>query len=269
MLNDPRQRRFFKQKDIRDLFTLAEEDEHGTETGDIFAGTAAKEHTGGKKTHTENSINKKTELGSEDKQRAEGGNANLLNSLLDDSGDGALQSTINHDAIMGAGTEVADASLLEHEADMVASKALEEINRSAHRRRREGIGVPTWTGKSGLAGFVNSGSGSGNGGGKAASVLQRIRQREGVASVSALAAGDSEISVSATLLNEIIEFLRERGGQGTSAEVVKHFQARVESESIGAQGFKSMLKKVAVLKKGEGPKGASVWKLLTKFTREN
>lgn len=269
VLNDPRQRRFFKQKDIRDLFTLAEEDERGTETGDIFSGTGAKEQIGGEKRKVENGFMEKSGPRDENKQITETGNATLLNSLLEDLGEGALQSTINHDAIMGAGTEVADASLLEHDADMIASKALDEVNRSAQRRRRESVGVPTWTGKSGLAGFTSPASGGGSGSSKAASILQRIRQREGAVSMAGITDGDSELSASGELLSEIIEFLRARGGQSTSAEVVRHFQARVDSNPSGAQGFKAMLKKVAVLKKRYGPKGTSVWKLLSRFTSEN
>lgn len=269
VLNDPRQRRFFKQKDIKDLFTLAEDDERGTETGDLFAGTAAKEQISREKSNIENGFMEKSDSRDENKKSTEAGNATLLNSLLEEFGDGALQSTINHDAIMGAGTEMTDASLLEHEADMIASNALEEVNRSGQRRRRENVGVPTWTGKSGLAGFVSPGLGGGNGGSKAASILQRIRQRESAASMTGVLAGDSEMSASAALLSEIIEFLRERGGESTSTEVVRRFQARVNNNANGAQGFKAMLKKVAVLKKGEGPKGTSVWKLLSKFTREN
>eukprot|EP00741_Cyanophora_paradoxa_P022391 tig00021463_g21617.t1 len=36
VLKDPRQRRFFKAKDLRDLFTLGDEYQQGTETGDLF-----------------------------------------------------------------------------------------------------------------------------------------------------------------------------------------------------------------------------------------
>lgn len=167
---------------------------------------------------------------------------------------------MNHDAIMGAGTEVGDASLVEHEADTIASKALQELQKSARRRGRERVGVPTWTGKSGLAGYV-SGAKRNNGNSKAASLLQRIRERQGL---SASAPGNSSgeaMSSSARLLRDIVQFLKSRGGQSTSAEMVSHFQDKVEQLEAGAQGFKSLLKQVAILKKGEGPGNTSVWKL--------
>lgn len=37
MLSDPRQKRFFKSKDMRDLFTLGDEYANATETSEIFA----------------------------------------------------------------------------------------------------------------------------------------------------------------------------------------------------------------------------------------
>lgn len=37
VLSDPRQRRFFKAKDMRDLFTLGDEYANNTETSEIFA----------------------------------------------------------------------------------------------------------------------------------------------------------------------------------------------------------------------------------------
>lgn len=39
ILKDPKQRRFFKMNDLRDLFTLGGEDADTTETGDLFAGS--------------------------------------------------------------------------------------------------------------------------------------------------------------------------------------------------------------------------------------
>ena len=39
ILKDPKQRRFFKMTDLHDLFSLAESEAEGTETGDMFAGT--------------------------------------------------------------------------------------------------------------------------------------------------------------------------------------------------------------------------------------
>lgn len=271
VLNDPRQRRFFKPKDIRDLFTLSDDVEKGTETGDIFAGTTAKERVGaekGQKAEIQASTAVAGNQTAEDEESGEGGNAKLLNSLLDDTGEGVLHSTINHDEILKAGTNGKDHKLLEYEADQIASKAVEELKRSARRRRRDSVGVPTWTGKSGLAGFVTSRPASGAGSSSAASLLQRIKQREGSGSNAQPTSEDPDLSENGALLRDIIRFLKENDGQSTSAAIVSRFQARVENSPKGLPGFKSLLKKVAFLKKGVGPNGVSMWKLLSKFSRD-
>lgn len=263
VLNDPRQKRFFKPKNIRDLFTLGDDGEEGTETGDIFAGTKAEETHVKKREpelHSDHQVGEQRAGKTEnDSRNMESGDAKLLNSLFDETEDGGLHSMINHDAILGAGTDGTDASLLEYEADKVASQAMDEVSRSAQRRRREGIGIPTWTGKSGLAGFVNPRRTS-NGVSKAASVLQKIRQREGTEAVK----GPTEsggLSDAGTLLQDVVDFLKEKGGQSTSAAVVQHFQSRVENTPKGLQSFKSILKTVAKLKKRAGPGGVSIWEL--------
>lgn len=273
VLNDPRQRRFFKPKHIQDLFTLNDDTEKGTETGDIFAGTVAEEKTGlekDSKTGVKSVLvpEKAKDAAVNDDSEAPG-NAKLLNSLLDDSGEGILHSTISHDAILKAGTNGGDHKLLEYEADQIAAKAVEELKRSAQRRRRDGVGIPTWTGKSGLAGFVSSRPANATGGSKAASLLERIKQREGRGPSAAKIQNGSDLSAPGVLLKDIIEFLRENGGQCSSAAVVNRFQGMVDSSPNGLQGFKSLLKKVAFLKKGAGPNGSSVWKLLSKFAPDS
>lgn len=257
VLSDPRQKRFFKPKNIRDLFKLTDGIGEGTETGDIFSGTRAKEITGSNKDPDESkelSANGNVEENDDSK---EGGNAGLLNSLLDDSENGQLHSTINHDAVLGAGTDGKDVTLMKYEADKVAKEAMEELSRSSLRRRRQGVAVPTWTGKSGLAGYFNRGSSSTEGTSKAASLLQKMRQREGGARFGT----NKELSKNSALLQDIIDFLKDHGGQSTSGDVVDHFRDRVEETSEGLQEFKSLLKKVACLKKGKGPSGAAIWQL--------
>lgn len=256
---------------MRDLFTLSDDVEKGTETGDIFAGTTAKERTGveGDETAEIQTSQAATEQKTvDDDDNGEGGNAQLLNTLLDDSGEGVLHSTINHDEVLKAGTDGKDHKLVEYEADQIAAKAVEELKRSARRRRRDNVGVPTWTGKSGLAGFVSSRPASSVGGSNAASLLQRIKQREGTGLDTPATAADPDLSENGALLRDIIQFLRENGGHGTSAAIVGRFQARVDSSPKGLPGFKSLLKKVAFLKKGAGPNGSSVWKLLSKYSQD-
>lgn len=272
VLTDPRQRRFFKPKDIRDLFTLGGEDEDGTETGDIFAGTGAREvkasDVGG--TSNENLTSNEND----DSSKKNAGNASMFNSLLDDSDNNgvALHSMMNHDEILGAGTSEQDGSLVEYEAERVAEDALQQVKRSSHARRQQGVAVPTWTGRSGLAGIIGSSSSNSGGGGcglgmsKGSSLLQKIKAREGKV-VSLNYGGFADVNRNGrvddkkSIMEDLIEFLKERGGQSASEEVVGRFRERVEQQPDGVQVFKAMLKRIATLKRGAGPGGISVWKL--------
>ncbi|CAN8076227.1 unnamed protein product [Agarophyton chilense] len=266
VLSDPRQRRFFKPKDIKDLFTLVEDDENGTETGDIFSGTNAKEVKASKANNFSkaNDLREVAEVNTGEAEASgtnapEDGNAKLLNSLLENLADGQLSSTMNHDAILNAGNEGKDVSVIEYEANKIAREAMEELKRSARRRRRTGIGVPTWTGKSGLAGYVNRPSR--NGQSRASALLSKIAQREGGAAMNP-GATDSKPSA---LLLDLVEFFKGRGRQCSSAEVVESFKSRVQNSAESLQQFKSLLKQIATLVKGAGPNGSSVWRLNNNF----
>lgn len=245
---------------MKDLFNLADDDENGTETGDIFLGTSAKELTASKAGNgKEPSQTESEQKSSNDMRRPEDGSATLLNTLLEDSANGQLLSTMNHDEILGAGSDVKDISMLEYEAQKVAREAMDELKRSARRRRREGIGVPTWTGKSGLAGYTAKSSANGNS--KAASLLSKIKQREGAGNSTTGETRGETVSATTVLLQNLVEFLRDRGGQCSSAQVVERFRSRVGSSPEALQEFKSLLKQIAVLTKGAGPGGTAVWKL--------
>lgn len=243
---------------MKDLFTLGDDEEAGTETGDIFSGTGAKEIKAG--------TTNKGDGGSTDVQNQEAatksnenGSASILNSLLDDSNDGTLHSAINHDAIIDAGTNEKDVSLMEFEADKVAEEALAELKRSGRQRRRQGVAVPTWTGKSGLAGLFGNSSNN-SGGSRASALLQKMKQREGHGAGVVVGQSASGSSSREDLIADIIDFLKEQGGECTSAQIIQHFEKRVAQEAEEQQRFKAMLKKVAVLVKAERPK-KSFWKL--------
>lgn len=245
---------------MKDLFTLGD-DEEGTETGDIFAGTGAKEIKAGEATRNGNEEGP-IEVNQGEKTE-QNGNASLLNSLLDDLDEGALHSTINHDDIIGAGTTVDDTSLVEYEADRIAEAAYEEVKISAAQRQRQSVSMPTWTGRSGLAGLVGRGSGQ-PGTSKGSSLLNKIRAREGTSGVqtAGAATGDATSPVTTeSLMAGLIDFFKERNGECTSDDVVNRFQEKVRRSGQGVGIFKSMLKRIARLDKGGGPGGVSIWKL--------
>lgn len=173
ILKNPQQRRFFKAKDLKDLFTLTDEEHAGsTETSNIFGqiseqvnliGTEKVDEPKNKGSRAaavcsndsvldgENGL-QQDHCGNEEKEGDEtGGKADeetsFLKSLFEAQG---IHSAVNHDAIMNAHDE--DKIRLEEEASRVAQRAAEALRQSRMLRSKESLTIPTWTGKSGAAG---------------------------------------------------------------------------------------------------------------------
>ncbi|KAF9582018.1 hypothetical protein BGW38_000769 [Lunasporangiospora selenospora] len=84
--------------------------------------------------------------GSKDKQ-PEGAETDVLKSLFEMSG---VHSALRHDEIMDSAKQ--EHLIVEREATRVAERAMAALKESRKRRRRQDLDIPTWTGKSGLAG---------------------------------------------------------------------------------------------------------------------
>ncbi|KAK7204662.1 SNF2 family N-terminal domain-containing protein [Myxozyma melibiosi] len=186
ILKDPKQRRFFKNNDLHDLFSLGDSDADGTETGTLFAGAevqlnrgelesveeskkkkkvketeAIKQLTGVaglEKYRTEEEENKTTEPTSStaaapDEETPDpsstGADDGIMESLFARSG---VHSALEHDEIMNASRP--DAILVEREGARIAADAARALreSRRAMRATGAGVGTPTWTGRSGVAG---------------------------------------------------------------------------------------------------------------------
>ncbi|KAL2540667.1 Protein CHROMATIN REMODELING 8 [Abeliophyllum distichum] len=172
ILKNPRQRRFFKARDMKDLFML-NEDENGvsTETSSIFGQLLEVDVVGAHKNKQDKPDSEKasksdpngnaTDLGhnSEAKRKGketagpgdEDEDTSFLKSLFDAHG---IHSAVNHDAILNAHDE--DKTKLEEEASQVAQRAAEALRQSRILRSQESVTVPTWTGKAGAAGAPSS-----------------------------------------------------------------------------------------------------------------
>ncbi|KAK2989472.1 hypothetical protein RJ640_019571 [Escallonia rubra] len=179
ILKNPQQRRFFKSRDMKDLFTLSDDQDGGsTETSNIFShlsedvnviGTL-KDNLGKQKPSEateQNAVNaaidvKENNSGiglskkkGKEKEHHSNGEAdeetNILQSLFDAHG---IHSALNHDVIMNAHDE--EKLRLEEQASQVAQRAAEALRQSRMLRNRESVTVPTWTGKSGGAGAPSS-----------------------------------------------------------------------------------------------------------------
>ncbi|KAL0390903.1 UNVERIFIED_CONTAM: protein CHROMATIN REMODELING 8 [Sesamum calycinum] len=171
ILKNPQQRRFFKARDMKDLFTLNDDGDGGsTETSSIFSKVSEEVNVVGacKDEQDESKVMKPGRLVTGDSATDAGCNnmdeeklnhsdkkadeeTSILQSLFDAHG---IHSAVNHDAIMNAHDE--DKIKLEEHASRVAQRAAEALRQSRILRSQESITVPTWTGKSGAAGAPSS-----------------------------------------------------------------------------------------------------------------
>uniref|UniRef100_A0A5B6YVD1 Helicase C-terminal domain-containing protein n=1 Tax=Davidia involucrata TaxID=16924 RepID=A0A5B6YVD1_DAVIN len=178
ILKNPQQRRFFKARDMKDLFVLNDDGEGGfTETSNIFSQISGDVNVLG--AHKDNQDKQKPlkaagpnvdddavdegnnsgiePLKKKGKEKADHTNGevdeetNILRSLFDAQG---IHSAMNHDVIMNAHDE--EKMRLEEHASQVAQRAAEALRQSRILRSQESISVPTWTGKSGAAGAPSS-----------------------------------------------------------------------------------------------------------------
>lgn len=165
VLKNPQQKRFFKARDMKDLFTLQDEDRHGaTETSNIFGQLSDDVNIGVPNDEQQGELSSdlptsaeaepcsssregKTDLNSDQADEE----SNILKSLFDAQG---IHSAVNHDAIMSANDD--QKLRLEAEASQVAQRAAEALRQSRMLRSRDSIAVPTWTGRSGAAGAPSS-----------------------------------------------------------------------------------------------------------------
>lgn len=176
ILKNPQQKRFFKARDMKDLFVLNDDGEDAsTETSNIFSQLSEDVNVVGK--HKDNQDKQKSiipvsshacgavdegnnsTIGSsrsgenekDDQSDEMDKETNILRSLFDAH---RLHSAVNHDAIMNAHGD--EKMRLEEEASRVAKRASEALRQSQMLRSRESISVPTWTGRSGAAGAPSS-----------------------------------------------------------------------------------------------------------------
>lgn len=175
ILQNPQQKRFFKARDMKDLFTLNDDSEDGsTETSNIFSQLSENVNIVGahendqKKPKSPRKTARSYEgvpsdghknLETEKKQEEVTGQSHgevdeetsILRSLFDAQG---IHSALNHDAIVNAHDE--DKNKMEEHALKVAQRAAEALRQSRMLRNRDNVAIPTWTGKSGAAGAPSS-----------------------------------------------------------------------------------------------------------------
>lgn len=169
ILKDPKQRRFFKVNDLHDLFSLGDQEEVGTETGDLFNGSETKfdgnkdrksnrlfkpKHKNDDDFYQVANINGVSKLDNfageqqeEDTSKGNKDDSRIMEGIFANSG---VHSTLKHDDIIDSSKQ--EISIIEKEANRVAADAADALRRSRKLTRKNNVGTPTWTGKFGLAG---------------------------------------------------------------------------------------------------------------------
>nr|XP_043637698.1 protein CHROMATIN REMODELING 8 isoform X2 [Erigeron canadensis] len=207
ILKNPQQKRFFKARDMKDLFTLNDDRDNGsTETSNLFGQLS--ENVNIVAPHLNNqdiqglngaAIAKDNDLSTgtkkskkKDKEKVDDTNGgeteetNILKSLFDAQG---IHSAVNHDLIMNANDE--EKVKLDEQASQVARRAAEALRQSRMIRSQESISVPTWTGRSGTAGAPGSSSGRKFGSTVNSKLVTKIRTEEVASNNERFVAGAS------------------------------------------------------------------------------
>ena len=170
----------------------------------------------------------------------------LLSTLFASSG---VHSASQHDSIMEASRP--EAMLVEREATRVAKEAADALRESRRLARRNDIGTPTWTGRSG--GPTRFGSPSRTNGSAigSESLLARMRHRQALegSSRNSTAPNSPRRAIHNrmySLLNRYKNFYLVKGGTASSKELVTRFPDVKGADAIAE--FRKMVKQIAEFK---------------------
>lgn len=212
ILKDPNQKRFFKNSELHDLFTLSDFDDN-TETGAIF-----KTGRGSKNTHDDlakvSEIQGVTKLEKfKDQSKKETEDERILSGLFKNTN--AVSQAIKHDDIVKNHSKPKD-DLLEREARKAANEALEALKKSRKQVKKAGLGVPTFTGKFGLAGRASPGLGNRSRSGtpfgskqSSSAILSNIKKAQEDIKTNGVS---SELKKNSKLIDEMRSYLSQQNG---------------------------------------------------------
>mmetsp|Transcript_36444 Transcript_36444/g.76804 ORF Transcript_36444/g.76804 Transcript_36444/m.76804 type:complete len:1371 (-) Transcript_36444:194-4306(-) len=247
VLQDPKQRRLFSQKDLKDLFTLKADTNDVTETGEITKGRGVVE------------MNVSEETGEhENGNKQQGDNKDTLDTVMKSKG---LCGVFDHDFVENSSTKKKPISEVEMEenARKVALKAARALKESSESQNRF---EPTWTGSdetrqfgsASSAGVVSAG---GNGMASSSSLLANLQNKrmQIASSGKATPSGekqDAETKKYSGLLLRIKKYVRRMSSNGrngpTTKQLLNEFRDVPDND---AAVFRSMLKSVALVKNGK------------------
>lgn len=270
VLSDPKQKRFFKTKELQDLFSLGGEQGYSTET----LNEEVEKHTKKLKdesTKDSDDLDQVTNLdgvsklesfydGKEVSESNKEDDERLMEGLL---GEKSLENIATHEQMIKSHS-VGSSKIVKREAERIANQALEALRISRKETKKYDIGTPTWTGKFGTAGKVNKpnlkknikkGTGS-------ASILSNIRKANTQVKTSPT---DSDTTNADTNTNKekllsIINFLKKQENfEASSRDILNNLGVHINDEE-------DLIKTRALLKSiGNFSNNKKVWVLKSEF----
>jgi DNA excision repair protein ERCC-6 len=240
VLQDPKQRRLFSQKDLRDLFTLKADTDDITETGEITRGKGVVDvNIPDAAATSENNYEELPE------------NSNTLEVVMKSKG---LCGVFDHDFVENSSSKKKSMSEIEMENDAkkTALKAVASLQESSRDLDRF---TPTWTGSDETRQPPPAAASAATKMTSSSALLANLQQkRMQIASSSQKETNgsDSESKKHSELLLRLRNYLRRRassnGGGPTTRELLKEFKDVPDSD---AAVFRKMLKSIAVIRNGQ------------------
>ncbi len=246
ILKDPNQKRFFKNSELHDLFTLTDFDDN-SESGNIFK-------TGNKTKKNRDDLAKIQEIQGvtklekfKDDSQKETEDERLLSGLFKNTG--AVTQAIKHDDVVKTHSKPKP-DLFDREAKKAANDALEALKRSRRQVKKAGLGVPTFTGKFGLAGrsaspALGNRSRSGtplNSKQSSTSILSNIRKNQEATSLNG---NSSELSKNSKIIDEMRSYLvKQEGCFAKSGDILDGVSVQINDKKDLTM-VRSMLKGIA------------------------
>jgi DNA excision repair protein ERCC-6 len=239
ILQDPKQRRLFSQKDLKDLFTLKDDSKDSTETGQITRGCG--------------DVDTNESQESSDKGPDMTDNGDTLEVVMKSKG---LCGVFDHDFVENSSTKKKPSVLeMEENAKKVALKAAQTLKISTANADKF---APTWTGSQETFSARQNGAPGNEGGSKMASsssMLAQLRNKRMEISSSAQPAAITKSSNSdedkrSALLLRLRKYIKRKSSNGTgptTKDLLNEFKDVSDSD---AAIFRSLLKSIALVKNG-------------------
>lgn len=247
ILEDPKQKRFFKNTDLHDLFTLGSVNK----TEELFSD--AKNKFPEKKSLAD-AVNINGVASSVDLKEKEQptGDEGILASLFAKAG---VQSAMEHDAIIESSRP--DTLMMEKEARRIATEAAETLKQSWRLARQRKLGSVTWTGRFGTAGKLAKDRSS-------SAILQTLRKKRDLKSKEACSAkhGDFGVQDQAAILASMYQHLVNQPSHcASSRDIIKSCGLELKTDE-DVSNLRQLLRQIADWK-------SSHWELKEEYFRKD